>query len=795
MLKLMSVEFTNFKVFGGETYRVSFNGSDLMLLDGPNGYGKTSVFDAIELALTGTINRFISTDGRQTPEDVVVAYNPLLEVLIDIKLSNLSGAVLSLRRKLKSPIPTGAQKISRFTELWDVFIERDGGWKPINQSEVEKLLGNNNFTRDFHLFHYIQQEEAASFLKTNSETARATQISKLFGDTAEAEAKYTRLKNIEKKLASQRVMESQKADLLKKSHNIESTSHAEKFGDVEHRYLLPWLTEPSQSPEWDLLEFEAFDQTKFSSFSAELTYLQEFVKYKELYLDGLPYFRAAKSPELLSDFLGFYNSLGCVKELEEKKSKDQLLERSYKSLVEGDIPANLVHVFDLLGRKDHHEFESAREVIKELHRTSSGLKTVYGKIVGQHAELTRSLQLLPEESQCLFCGKPHEDHASLEAAAANRLTDFSMLLSGQDLSILALENDLKNRFINPLITQISEFRTNNKVLDDESLASLKKAELVKERLNKLNSWLNSCPFSIQDLMFPALTHGVDVENLAQNLGELMRRIHANTPQTSFEYQVADNGNAFDRMFKDYFNNRNDNLISLTEEDVAQKKKYLESCYHSSFQLVLKDIAGHTENVEKLLKAERELAGVASKVLIKIRQYKKKLIGDIEIPFYIYSGKILQSHQSGIGQGVFLKDPTGGDELKNVRLVSNYKRDHDVLNTMSSGQISAVVIALTLALNKIYAKGFSPVLIDDPVQTMDDINMSSLVELLRNEFPDRQVVLSTHEDKVAKYFVYKYLKYGRSVRQLNLMTGEEYNSVDNYQYTPLVVAHETDVRRD
>ncbi|KTC23195.1 hypothetical protein AO392_00340 [Pseudomonas putida] len=224
---------------------------------------------------------------------------------------------------------------------------------------------------------------------------------------------------------------------------------------------------------------------------------------------------------------------------------------------------------------------------------------------------------------------------------------------------------------------------------------------------------------------------------------------------------------------------------MTEESVEQKLRYLESSFYSSFQNVLKDIAVHTENAKKLEGVEQELARIAVKVLKKIRQYKKKLIGDIEIPFYIYSGKILQSHQSGIGQGVFLKDPTGGDELKNVRLVSNYQRDHDVLNTMSSGQISAVVISLTLALNKIYAKKFSPILIDDPVQTMDDINMSSLVELLRNEFPDRQIVLSTHEDKVAKYFVYKYLKYGRKVRQLNLMTGEEFDSVDNYRYAPVV----------
>ena len=153
MLKLLSIEFTNFKVFGSDTYRVNFNGSDLMLLDGPNGYGKTSVFDAIELALSGTIKRFISTDGRQTPDDVVVAYDPRSDVLIDIVLSRSPEDLLSFRRKLKSPIPTGAQKISRFPELWDVFIKDNTGWTPAKQTDVDSILENNNFTRDFHLFH------------------------------------------------------------------------------------------------------------------------------------------------------------------------------------------------------------------------------------------------------------------------------------------------------------------------------------------------------------------------------------------------------------------------------------------------------------------------------------------------------------------------------------------------------------------------------------------------------------------------------------------------------------------
>jgi len=57
--------------------------------------------------------------------------------------------------------------------------------------------------------------------------------------------------------------------------------------------------------------------------------------------------------------------------------------------------------------------------------------------------------------------------------------------------------------------------------------------------------------------------------------------------------------------------------------------------------------------------------------------------------------------------------------------------------------------------------------------MDEINIISLVELLRNEFSNRQIILSTHEDHFARYFLYKFLKYQRSVRQIKLIDKKEF----------------------
>ena len=59
------------------------------------------------------------------------------------------------------------------------------------------------------------------------------------------------------------------------------------------------------------------------------------------------------------------------------------------------------------------------------------------------------------------------------------------------------------------------------------------------------------------------------------------------------------------------------------------------------------------------------------------------------------------------------------------------------------------------------------LIDDPLQTMDDINISSFLELLRNDFCDKQIILSTHEEDVTNYMLYKFSNFNLEAQSLNL----------------------------
>ncbi len=56
--QISKIEVSSFKAF--KQIHLDFSDSSLLTLDGPNGFGKTSVFDAIELLLTGSINEFAS---------------------------------------------------------------------------------------------------------------------------------------------------------------------------------------------------------------------------------------------------------------------------------------------------------------------------------------------------------------------------------------------------------------------------------------------------------------------------------------------------------------------------------------------------------------------------------------------------------------------------------------------------------------------------------------------------------------------------------------------------------------
>ena len=68
MINLGRLRVDNFKSFN-KPFEVDFSESDLFIFDGPNGFGKTTLFDAIELCLTDRIGRIENTDNKQNSKE------------------------------------------------------------------------------------------------------------------------------------------------------------------------------------------------------------------------------------------------------------------------------------------------------------------------------------------------------------------------------------------------------------------------------------------------------------------------------------------------------------------------------------------------------------------------------------------------------------------------------------------------------------------------------------------------------------------------------------------------------
>jgi exonuclease SbcC len=200
-----------------------------------------------------------------------------------------------------------------------------------------------------------------------------------------------------------------------------------------------------------------------------------------------------------------------------------------------------------------------------------------------------------------------------------------------------------------------------------------------------------------------------------------------------------------------------------EYSLIEKLTFITEKYNVSRLVSTQRLAARLASVSDTL---QHVERVRSQLGAAIFDFKKAMIEKIKIPFYIYSGKILQHFQQGYGIFVDVRQNTN-----RIRFLADDSSDHDAIHQLSTGQLAVVSTAFCLALNKVYTlpSHFKFLAIDDPVQTLDDINIYSLVDLIRHEFPDYQLLISTHDENVANFIKYKFEKFSITVQKLNVQS--------------------------
>lgn len=225
-------------------------------------------------------------------------------------------------------------------------------------------------------------------------------------------------------------------------------------------------------------------------------------------------------------------------------------------------------------------------------------------------------------------------------------------------------------------------------------------------------------------------------------------------------------------------NENIDLIEKYQKKInlfEEKQKYIEykffECQNIYKQELWKKLDIYKERKNILEKFQsKQLSDLYN---WQIQKYKENIVKSIQIPFFLYTARIIQNFWQWLG--IFISIQTkwkdGNDLINESVTFSVWGEKVDIMHQLSSGQLAVIAIAFLLSVNKVYNrfKYWKFILIDDPIQEMDSLNIHSFIELIKYNFIwEFFMIMSTHNDDKALFMKYKIEQIpGNEVKMINI----------------------------
>ncbi|CJG41862.1 DNA repair ATPase [Streptococcus pneumoniae] len=788
-MKIKKILIKNFKNIK-ETRIIDFQ-ENVTLFVGPNGFGKTTIFDSIELSLTGKIRRIEESDysdGRSSFSAPYFQNNPNQNTFIELMLTNDEGNSLIVSSLYKSSMNTEGSNVPKFS--FSKFQRRvrvgpgisfqsdedfEGSSERDIQKDISQFLGyeseDYSLGDTFDLFHYIQQDETAYYLK-QKEKDRKEQLNFLLNI-----GNYVNRKNRLERLRS--TLSSSEKELRAKKGKL-------KNSPIKNNILYSKLSLRADTDFAFNNKSIIFDE-ELSNESLNI-YLSEITKLQE--------FRNSFSPK--DYFL--------------RKQSEQF-EREV--LDDKDFTIYLIDIKSIENSLNNFTgWEFGRLWIEKFEPKLTEYKFKKGQLDDGTESINKLLEIrtrLKEHStgnhsECIFCGYDWGESENLLAAyeettnqLRKNLTNFEIEVSNLVEELNQLKMELQNQiqmeqeklFVIPddflaAIRSISNYNfpesfSNLVVMNSEitplpvdKSASLQEFENLKtELISSLQEKL-LIPNEVYGTFLRVVNKSVDFEKLLEKYsilaGESIREYEISfdllpislhkfeenkdrllvflgdlRSQIVFDYSKSlDSQNLFDK----YFASKEKTFEDCTIESINQKREYIINQFElqslTMFHQIEKRLQIIEQTITYLQDRVRELNN-------NIKSYQEQMIQKLKLPFYMYTAKILQNYQQGMG--VLLTTQNNS----NIRFIANSNSEQDVMYQLSSGQVAVISFAFTLALNTTFkiSRGFKFLSIDDPIQDMDSMNVYALIDLIRHSLSDYQIIMSTHNDGSAMFIKYKF----------------------------------------
>jgi len=778
MIKLGKLRINNFKSFKND-FTINLGLTDLFILDGPNGFGKTTLFDAIELCFTGKIGRVSNTDKKQK-NNHLLKYNDkksasvFLELLEGNETKVVVYAYIPPSTSKEENKPDKCTVATKLLKNWPSDFEKEDEFLLLDGDSLESIIDNKELKNTYNIFNYIQQEETCHFLK-NTESERHNKVSYLFG-TNRHNSEKERLKAIRNKLTnriSSITVEFDNLDLERK--NLELSIQSE-FGykdfievvkpsgklDVISNFQPQNLEQVNihrvfiEEVHWVANNKHVFSLMEFNHY---INYMCENRKQEIQDVLLVGHLSNYKEIEKISSHIDWLSVLS--RKLEHYRELNYLKPEASEK-ISWEILEEFVSAFPILAL----QYDSIINRFKNLSDEINGNQKILESLLNHRDELKNKFTLLKvsehdhEKTKCPFCGdfKPSFD---ILISEYDQQSIFFDSLKSDGLKLLGeVAEDILSNFISDCISKIDRFELKYSKYS-KLLNSYSEMNISRERWNKmktLKDWLIENNIDISSVTKKSNDIFIG-RNLTIKNSEFINLIKSYVKEDTIDKDYSSIKNAMKTynlsMRLGEIINKNNEVVTL--EDIKIDSDFVNLLgmkFNSSrlqqISLLLNSLTKSKESLDKVYKI---VSAVYNKYNGCIKDFEKTVAKQISIPFYIYSSKVLQTRPDG--NGAYLQSAENIKDNAYIRFVSKINDDHDAWNTMSSGQLSGLIISFMLSMNKVYPTRLSALLIDDPVQTMDEINLASFVQLLKNEFSDYQIIMSTHEKRNSNFFAYKF----------------------------------------
>lgn len=769
--KISSLTIKNFKCFDHIVF--DFSSNSLVVFDGPNGYGKTTAFEALEVLLTKTPRKLakIKLDKRYKYKNSPIHKAENLPIEIAAVFESEAEQILNIKRV----IPAADLRQSKKNNIGLIFNDSVLYIDNVQSSEqaLEEALEFKNLDNLFNVLNYVEQDENTYFLKEDPKERYKALISLLGG--SEERILYDKTIEFCRKT-------SEKVHQLNLAINAINTQNNETLKDdgqqVQYKALLPGL---SPALPWDSQLITNTNLDLHNSYLVEIKKVENLFEMKTAVQNVLAIKKLndiINNNALLQSFVENFWSIQnfAVLEEEDKKRKENDNQISgYISLITlidnkrySEILLNK-HLFDLEEKteKPAVDFNLLRtqltltiSLIESLSVQNQILSDLKDKREGLNKVIEAHKSVLElKDGECYTCGYNWQTTEQLkQQIEETEVKIFSSYIRENDRlesMKLALENDFLK-----VIKSFIENQAEKLTKENGLLISPSQFQNLKNSFSALNSQSAELAalFSAEELKeVMSYINMRTIENLENAVLKLVELISRKRPEIDSSINIDQVINDFNL----YFSGKIGELNVLESEDLKNKRLYVQHQYYNAINQTLQGLVQRKEKLEHIYD---EINGIGLKIDQKIRQYTKSIVEKISIPFYIFTGKILQNHTLGSGLLLILDIDKENSQI----YIRPKQRDQEVTYTLSSGQLAATVISLMLVLNKVFNNSkLGTIFIDDPLQTLDEINSHSLVELLKYNFSDQQIILSTHEDRYSQFLQYKFNKFNLSNKSLRL----------------------------